>query len=200
MYLPQSAPPFCICKENFKNTKEKSVWSLTHKTVYIYVLVSGQLIGQHSWSPDELNDTHLARIACHIKLHAQLHAHAIWQEIACTCNFLCMQLPQDGCRPTRMSFRNAVLWDGHSQPDKYAHFCTILIRVNFPLYYLKFPLYIYTKQWCTSKRNASIILNLFLLVSYGPYTATFVSPFTKRENLYFWNTLIHMVSLFTLIV
>ena len=121
-----------------KNTKENSVRSLPYKNEYIYLLVNAYLIGQHSWSPDELNDTHLARIACHIKLHA----HAIWQEIACTCNFLCMQLPQDGCRPTRMNFRNAVLWDGHSQPDKYAHFCTILIRVNFPLNYLKFPLYI----------------------------------------------------------
>ena len=44
------------------------------------------------------------------------------------------------------------------------------------------------------KGNASIILIIFLLASYGPYTATFSSPFTKSENLYFWNTLLTKLS------
>ena len=83
-----------------------------------------------------MNDAHLARIACFIILHAQLQAHAIWQKIACTCNYLCRHLPQDGCRSTRLNFRNAV------QANKYIHFWKIEIGLNFPLYFLKFPLYI----------------------------------------------------------
>ena len=63
------------------------------------------------------------------------------RKVACTCNFLCMQLPQDGCRSTRLNFRNAVLWDGHSQTNKYIHFWKIKIWRNFPLYFLKFSLY-----------------------------------------------------------
>ena len=44
--------------------------SLSHKLIVIYLVVASHLLGQHSLSPDELKDTHIARTACPKKWHA----------------------------------------------------------------------------------------------------------------------------------
>ena len=84
-----------------------------------YSVVSSHLLGQHSWSPDELNDTHLAPITQYdncmlscmcMQFDHKLHAHAF---------ILCMQFYQDGCISSRLDFRNAVLVDESSQLNIY---------------------------------------------------------------------------------
>ena len=133
MHFPWSAPPFFIY--NF-------VRSLSFKNVYIYLFVSAHLIGQHSWSSDELNDTHLEAIACKencmcMQFFAKLHAHATEHAILWS-----MQFWQDGCRSTRLDFTNAVLWASCLQAHIYIPFYDLKIILTFPLYFLKFPLYI----------------------------------------------------------
>ena len=142
MHFPWSAPPFCIYKEISKNTKENLVQSLLCKTEVKYLVESFHLFGQHSWSPDELKDTHLEEIACKeicmcMQFLAKLHTHAIGHAI-----FHGMQFCQDGCPLTRLDFRNAVQRDESSQLNIWPPFCTIKIWLNFPLYFLKFPLYL----------------------------------------------------------
>ena len=179
---------FVYTKEISKNTKENFVRSLSFKNVYIYLFVSAHLIGQHSWSSDELNDTHLEAIACKencmcMQFFAKLHAHATEHAIVYG-----MQFWQEGCHSTRLDFRNAVLWDGHSQANKYIHFCKIKIRLDFPLYCFKFTLYI--KNGGALKGKSIYNHNhYFAHCIYGPYTATF----SKSEKVYFWNTLLYNV-------
>ena len=68
-----------------------------------------------------------------IKLHAHATEHTIlWS----------MQFWQDGCHSTRLDFTNAVLWAGRLQAHIYIPFCKLKIRLTFPFYFLKFPLYI----------------------------------------------------------
>ena len=99
----------------------------------ILLVVASHLLGQHSLSPDELKDAHIGRIACPQKLHAQLHAHAIWPKIACACNFLCMQSCRYGCLSTRLNLRNAVLGDEQPQLNKVLLVCETKKIMEFPL-------------------------------------------------------------------
>ena len=101
---------FMNTKEVQKNTKENPILTSLHKILVIFLFLGLHLLGQHSWSVDELKDTHIGRIACTEKLHTQLHAHAIWQKIACACNLQGMQSYQDGCLSTRLDFSNACAY------------------------------------------------------------------------------------------
>ena len=73
----------------------------------IYLILGLHLLGQHFWSPDELKDTHIGRMACIwncmcmqvlSKLHEHATVHAIFEE---------MQLCQYGVLSNRLDFRNA---------------------------------------------------------------------------------------------
>ena len=84
----------------------------------------------------------------------KLHASAI---------FCCMQFHQDGCLSTRLDFRNHVLRDERLGQNKKTLFLKKKNRLYFPLYFLKFPLYL--QKW----------LALSEIVILGP--ATFVGAF-----------------------
>ena len=111
----------------------------------------------------------------------KLHAHAI---------FRCMQFHQDGCRSTRLDFRNHVLWDESSGQNKKSLFFKNKIRLYFPLYFLKFPLYL--QKW----------LALSEIVILGPETFFgafwYLSPWPTKigarnsKKLILWHTLICM--------
>ena len=142
MTISESASHFVNTKEMAKYTKENHIRSFFDKIVITYSVQSAHLSGHDCWSPDELKDTHIGKIAwqgnCTVnslfmQFGQKLHAHAI---------FLCMQFHQDGCRSTRLDFRNHVLWDESSGQNKKSLFFKNKIRLYFPLYFLKFPLYI----------------------------------------------------------
>ena len=102
---------FVNTKEMAKYTKENYIRSFFDKIVVTYSVPSTHLSGHDSWSPDELKDTHIGKIACHanctpdglfMQFGQKLHASAI---------FCCMQFHRDGCLSTRLDFRNHVLRD-----------------------------------------------------------------------------------------
>ena len=67
------------------------------------------------------------------KLHVHATLHAIFEE---------MQLCQYGCRSTRLDFRNAVLGDEDPPKNKSIVYCMMKLRLDFPLNFLKLPLYL----------------------------------------------------------
>ena len=102
--FPLKCRTFLYKRRKFKkNTIENS---LTKNN--LYELLRTQLIGHPSWSLDELNDTHIARIACLIRLHAQLHVHAIsLHAIASRCvSFNSSELQK--CFPISWALREAA--------------------------------------------------------------------------------------------
>ena len=111
----------------------------------VILFMRPDLLRQHSWSPEESKDTHIGKIACQgnctadglfMQFGQKLHAHAI---------FRCMQFHQDGCRSTRLDFRNHVLWDESSGQNKKSLFFKNKIRLYFPLYFFEFlaPISVY---------------------------------------------------------
>ena len=125
-------------------------------TIYLFILCL-HLLGQRCWSPDELNDTHIGRIACIwncmrmqflAKLHAHATVHAIFEE---------MQLCQYGCLSTRLDFRNAFLWDEDPKKITSIIFSKLKIGLVFPLHFFKFPLYLLKKCMCTQFQIHAIL-------------------------------------------
>ena len=107
-----------------------------------YSAPSSHLIGHDSWSPDELNDTHLDEVACTKKLHV----HAIFCKITCACNWACNFMGH-AILARWVSFNSSGLHEccPMSWPltsTYYIPFYELKIRLTFPLYFLKFPLYI----------------------------------------------------------
>ena len=171
-----------------KYTKENYIWPFFDKIVVTYLVPSAHLSGHDSWSPDELKDTHIGKIACHancmldglfMQFGQKLHASAI---------FCCMQFHQDGCLSTRLDFRNHVLGDERSGQNKKTLFLKKKNRLYFPLYFLKFPLYL--QKW----------LALSEIVILGPETFCvafwYLSPWhteigaRNSKNLFLWHTLV----------
>ena len=142
----------------------------------------------HSWDPTASFDTHIGKIACHgnctpdglfMQFGQKLHASAI---------FCCMQFHRDGCLSTRLDFRNHVLRDERLGQNKTPLFLKKENRLYFPLYFLKFPLYL--QNW----------LALSEIVILGPETLCvafwYLCPWhteigtRNSKNLILWHTLI----------
>ena len=87
-------------------------------------------------------------------MHKKLHAHAIFVQIACACNWACnfwghaighaifegMQSCQYGRLSTRLDSRNAVLGDERPQLTKSRLVFEIKIRMEIPLYFFEFSI------------------------------------------------------------
>ena len=93
-------------------------------------------------------------------------------------------------RSTCLDFRNAVLWDGHSQANKYIHFCKIKIGWNFPLDLFKFSFYM--QKGGALQGKYIYYHNHFIYLFVGPNTATFSSPYRRSEKSYFWTILYYI--------
>ena len=128
----------------------------------------------------------------------KLHAHVFFCQIACPCNWAFNFM------------KHAILVSWVSFNSSGLHECC---PMSWPLT----SKYIYTVLWvkdqtdfsfvffwnflCINKKvvhfegNASIIPIIFLSASYGPCTATILSPFTKSKNLFYWNTLLYKCTL-----
>ena len=128
---------FSRYKGNLKKYKGKNILIfMTKNTIDLILLVSS--------SPRMafLKSTQVER-------HPYWH-NCITSNIACTVacasnlakNYMRMQFCQYGCHSTRLDFRNAVLGDEDPELNKSIVFCTIKIRLDFPLYFLEFPLYL----------------------------------------------------------
>ena len=109
---------FVNTKEMAKYTKENYIRSFFDKIVVTYSVPSAHLSGHDSWSPDELKDTHIGKIACNanctpyglfMQFGQQLHASAIFHR---------MQFWYDGYLSTLLDFRNPVPRDESSGLNK----------------------------------------------------------------------------------
>ena len=150
MHFPWSAPPFCIYKGNFKKYKGKfRPIFIFQKCIYLFVCECPS--HRTAFLKFRRVERHPSWGNC---MQRKLHAHAIFCQIACACNWAC-NFMKHAILARWVSFNSSGLHEccPMSWPLTSTYIYTVLWvkdQTDFSFVFFEIS-FVYTKRWCTSR-------------------------------------------------